>query len=216
MDATSTPSIRVSQHHRYPSPETERRSPPYLSRSPASPMSIPNVSTDAPVPPPLPPPQHPELDDDVGIGHHKGWDWFNKEYVNQHWTDFGKTQSVKPGSNLLGGKKAGPGVEGEDNAHDNEIDPARRGSSISTITAAHQGTESMNETTTVSSDKEEGSSGSKPSSYRCVFMLSLSMQPFIIFHLRRLRKQNQLEANSGHCQHASAVLIGAFVDQFNL
>lgn len=172
MDTTSTPSIRVSQHHRYSSsPESGRRSPPYPSRSPASPMSIPNAPQDPPVPPPLPPPQHPEIDDDAGIGPQKGWDWFNKEYVNQHWTDFSrKDAAVKPGSSLLGGGgKKSTSSEGEDNTHYNDIDPARRGSSISTITPAHGGPDSMNEST-ASSDKEDG--GSKPLNYRCVATIS--------------------------------------------
>ena len=132
-------------------------------------MSISNAARDPPVPPALPPPQHPEIDDDVSIGQHKGWDWFNKEYVNQHWTDFGqRNAAVKPGSSLLGGKKVGLGVEGGEekaNLIDNEIDPARRGSSISTVTPAHGGYDSMSDIN-VSSDKEDASS--KPLNYRCV------------------------------------------------
>jgi len=166
MEATPTPSICVSQHNRFSSPQPDRRSPPYSLRSPASPMPIRSTSRDPP--PALPPPQHPDIDDDVSIGSHKGWDWFNKEYVNQHWTDFGKAGGVKPGSSLLGGKRPGSGsagAEGEENArsNDNEIDPERRGSSMSTITPGAP--EFMYETTG-SSDREDG--GSKPSNYRCV------------------------------------------------
>lgn len=169
MDTTSTPSIRVSHHHRYLNPEAERHSPPRPSRSPASPMSIPNAPQDPSVPPPLPPPQHPDIDDDGGIGQQKGWDWFNKEYVNQHWTDFGKNNNaaVKPTTSLLGGgKKTGSNAEVEEDMNDNEIDPARRGSSISTITpAAHGSSDSMNESA-VFADQED--KNSRPLNHRCV------------------------------------------------
>lgn len=175
MDESSTPSIYVSQHHRFPNPDQSRLSPPYPSHSPASPMAIPNSTREPQVPPPLPPPKHIDPDDlSPAEGQQKEWQLFNKDYVNQHWTDFGRAGSVKPGSSLLGGKRStSSGPDGEEDAHI-EIDPARRGSSISTIIPAQRDSEATDAMTPSSTEKEDGSSRS--SNYRYV------LEVVCIFH----------------------------------
>ncbi|CAD0089157.1 unnamed protein product [Aureobasidium vineae] len=69
----------------------------------------------------------------------KEWIFFNKEYVDQHWTDFGKAATVRPGSSLLGGNKS----QEDGHAQHHEGDASRRGSSMSTITAPHRNSEAM-------------------------------------------------------------------------
>ncbi|KAK5116656.1 hypothetical protein LTR62_007330 [Meristemomyces frigidus] len=87
--SSSTPSIRISQHQRYPSPT------PYSSSlAAASPMAIPRAHD--PVPPPLPPPSHIP---DIQYGHDPGWKWGNDPSTS----DFGQPASIKAGSSLLGG-----------------------------------------------------------------------------------------------------------------
>lgn len=165
MNESSTPSIYVSQHHRFPNSAASPLSPQYPPHSPASPMAIPNSTQDTQVPPPLPPPQHfdPEEFSSAG-GQQKEWQLFNKDYVNQHWTDFSKAGLVKPGSSLLGGKRSSSGPDGEEDAQ-NEIDPARRGSSISTVTPAHRESEAMDAMASSSSEKDDGSSRSSNHRY---------------------------------------------------
>ena len=122
--SSSTPSIRISQHQRYPSPPT------YPSFSAASPMAIPRAQE--PVPPPLPPPSYiPE----ISAGQDPGWQWGN----DPTGSDFGRPSSVRPGSSLLGGASRGfrpPDKERDIYAHYQGSD-ARRGSSISTVTLGH-------------------------------------------------------------------------------
>ena len=51
-------------------------------------MSIPHPAQDSPsVPPPLPPPTH-LYEDLTPQAQQKEWNFFNKEYLDQHWTDF--------------------------------------------------------------------------------------------------------------------------------
>ncbi|KAI4728083.1 hypothetical protein E4T49_04245 [Aureobasidium sp. EXF-10728] len=139
-----TPSIRIHSHshdHSYRSPPPPSRYSPQRSlHAPASPMSIPHATQDSPsVPPPLPPPTN-LYEDLTPQAQQKEWIFFNKEYVDQHWTDFGKAATHRPGSSLLGGNKS-PG-DGHTKQH-HEADASRRGSSMSTITAPHRNSEAM-------------------------------------------------------------------------
>lgn len=180
MDARGTtpppPSICISHLHRSPSAQAGRNSPPHCLHTPALPMSIPNTPRATPVPPPLPPPQHPDIDDDAHIGQTKGWDWFNRDYISQHFTDFGKASSVKPGSSLLGGKRHGAGAEADEIAQEHEIDPARRGSSISTVTPIHGAPEVMIDTTPPGNKDDLGS---RLLNHRCVSTSSIPTDPFL-------------------------------------
>ncbi|GAB7361523.1 hypothetical protein MBLNU230_g1579t1 [Neophaeotheca triangularis] len=81
----SPPSILVSQHQRYQSPQP-------LPSFTASPVSIRGTQEGAP--PPLPPPRELEL----SAGRDPGWQWGN----DSHGSDFGRLPSVKSGSSLLG------------------------------------------------------------------------------------------------------------------
>ena len=119
----STPSIRISQHQRFHSPDSY---PPF---SAASPMAIPRAQQ--PVPPPLPPPTYiPE----ISAGQDPGWRWGN----DPNGADFGRPASVKPGSSLLGGAMKGTKQGKEhDTATQYPLHEARRGSSISTVTLGH-------------------------------------------------------------------------------
>lgn len=146
----STPSIRISQHSRYPNPPTY---PSFAS----SPMAIPRAQEL--VPPPLPPPSYIP---DISPGHDPGWQWGNDPNV----TDFGRASTVKPGSSLLGGSLHGF-------RHDQERDifaqrvasGARRGSSISTVTVDRD----CDVVDEPMAHSDEDGSGSRPSSnYRCV------------------------------------------------
>ncbi|KAI5239376.1 hypothetical protein E4T43_06799 [Aureobasidium subglaciale] len=142
-----TPSIRVNSHdHRYRSPPSQsrsRHSPQHSLHAPASPMSIPHATQDSPsVPPPLPPPTN-VYDDLTPQAQQKEWMFFNKEYVDQHWTDFGKAATVRPGSSLLGGNKSHAAIEANDHPQHAELDVSRRGSSMSTVTAPHRNSEAM-------------------------------------------------------------------------
>ncbi|OQO02863.1 hypothetical protein B0A48_11146 [Cryoendolithus antarcticus] len=115
---STTPSIRISQHHRYPSP--------YASYS-ASPIPVPMAQE--PVPPPLPPPSN-----IAGLtsGRDPGWQWGN----DPDSLDFGRAAPVQPGSSLLGSgssKSKHLGSMRLDQRNDN-----RRGSSISTVTGTGQ------------------------------------------------------------------------------
>ncbi|CAD0109145.1 unnamed protein product [Aureobasidium uvarum] len=138
-----TPSIRIHSHshdHRYHSPPPlSRHSPQHPLHAPASPMSIPHATQDSPsVPPPLPPPTN-LYEDLTPQAQQKEWIFFNKEYVDQHWTDFGKAATVRPGSSLLGGNKS----QEDGHVQHHEADASRRGSSMSTITAPHRNSEAM-------------------------------------------------------------------------
>lgn len=117
----STPSIRISQHHRFPSPPAH----PSLSAT-ATPMAIPRARD--PVPPPLPPPTYiPE----ISAGQDPGWQWGN----DPNGADFGRPASVKPGSSLLGrAANSSRGSKEHENTAPRPRDEGRRGSSISTIT----------------------------------------------------------------------------------
>ncbi|KAH8730130.1 hypothetical protein GQ44DRAFT_479904 [Phaeosphaeriaceae sp. PMI808] len=76
--ASSTPSIRVYESHRYSLPHHHRPDHP----SPAVAMAIPSARTHAP--PPLPPPRHIEA---LRSGQDAGWHWgnmINKDNGNHH------------------------------------------------------------------------------------------------------------------------------------
>lgn len=159
-----TPSIRIHSHchdPRYRSPPSNsRHSPQQPLHAPASPMSIPHAAQDSPsVPPPLPPPTH-LFEDLTPQAQQKEWNFFNKEYLDQHWTDFGKAATVRPGSSLLGGNKALPHDQGGEHSQHHEADTSRRGSSMSTVTASHRNSEAMIDPC----DSDEA----KLSGYRCV------------------------------------------------
>lgn len=168
MKGSSTPTIRVSQYHRCATSGSSplQDSPPYPSHSPASPMSIPNAARDPQVPPPLPPPRHVDYEDLNSPGQQKQWQqFFNKDYVNQHYTDFGREASVKPGSSLLGGEGRSKIQESDNNehAHSGIIDPAQRESSLSRTTPTPQrGLEGMSIITSLG-EKEDASS--RPSNH---------------------------------------------------
>ena len=165
-----TPSIRIHSHchdHRYRSPPSHsRQSPQQPLHAPASPMSIPHSAQDSPsVPPPLPPPTH-LYEDLTPQAQQKEWNFFNKEYLDQHWTDFGKAATVRPGSSLLGGNKAQPRDQSGDPSQQHEADASRRGSSMSTVTVPHRNSEAMIDPC----DSDEA----KLSGYRCVVLPSSS------------------------------------------
>lgn len=117
--SSSTPSIRISQHHRFP------HSPTYPSSLASPPMGIPRAQDS--VPPPLPPPSYIP---DLSPGHDPGWQWGN----DPNSSDFGRASSVKPGSSLLGGGFQGFRQEQERDIFAQRAAAARRGSSISTVT----------------------------------------------------------------------------------
>ncbi|KAG9918954.1 hypothetical protein KCV05_g10850, partial [Aureobasidium melanogenum] len=107
-------------------------------------MSIPHAAQDSPsVPPPLPPPAN-LYEDLTPQAQQKEWFFFNKEYVDQHWTDFGKAATVRPGSSLLGGNKSHTADQGDGHSQHHEADASRRGSSMSTIAPpSHRNSEAM-------------------------------------------------------------------------
>ncbi|KAG9951624.1 hypothetical protein KCU85_g2612, partial [Aureobasidium melanogenum] len=106
-------------------------------------MSIPHAAQDSPsVPPPLPPPAN-LYEDLTPQAQQKEWIFFNKEYVDQHWTDFGKAATVRPGSSLLGGNKSHTPDQGDSHSQHHEADASRRGSSMSTIAPPHRNSEAM-------------------------------------------------------------------------
>lgn len=155
----STPSIRISQYQRYQSPPTY----PSFSTS-ASPMAIPRAQE--PVPPPLPPPTYiPE----ISAGQDPGWQWGNDPNAS----DFGRPASIKPGSSLLGGSFRSPRQEKE-HAHTvhHDYDGARRGSSISTITAVGKDHDMADDS--LAHSDEDGSASRRASNYRCVSLPSSS------------------------------------------
>jgi hypothetical protein len=163
-----TPSIRVHSHshchdnHYRSPPSHSRHSPQQSLHAPASPMSIPHAAQDSPsVPPPLPPPTH-LYEDLTPQAQQKEWNFFNKEYLDQHWTDFGKAATVRPGSSLLGGNRSHPGQQGGEHPQHHEVDASRRGSSMSTVTVPHRNSEAMIDPC----DSEEA----KSSGYRCVIL----------------------------------------------
>ncbi|KAF2035447.1 hypothetical protein EK21DRAFT_96687 [Setomelanomma holmii] len=96
--ASSTPSIRVYESHRYSLPHHHRPAPP----SPAVAMAIPRAREE--VPPPLPPPRHIE---DLRAGQDPGWQWGNTNSPID--TGFGgnRLATVKPGSSLYGASASG-------------------------------------------------------------------------------------------------------------
>lgn len=110
----------------------------------------------------MPPPTH-IYEDLTPQAQQKEWIFFNKDYVDQHWTDFGKAATVRPGSSLLGGKKSHPGSDVDEHIQ-NEIDAVRRGSSLTTVTVPHRNSEAMVDPC----DKDDAS---KLSGYRCVILL---------------------------------------------
>ncbi|EMC97570.1 hypothetical protein BAUCODRAFT_122004 [Baudoinia panamericana UAMH 10762] len=121
---TSTPAIRISQHRQYSSPPSYCSA---LGSASACPMGIPGAQEH--VPPPLPPPSYIP---DIASGHDPGWQWGN----NPDDSDFGRPAVVKPGSSLLG---EGMGLYRQEREKDGSVTAtggqARRGSSISTVTA---------------------------------------------------------------------------------
>jgi hypothetical protein len=126
-------------------------------------MSIPHAAQDSPsVPPPLPPPAN-LYEDLTPQAQQKEWIFFNKEYVDQHWTDFGKAATVRPGSSLLGGNKSHTADQGDAHSQHHEADASRRGSSMSTIAPpSHRNSEAMIDPC----DNDD----SKLSGYRCVVL----------------------------------------------
>lgn len=117
---SSTPSIRISQHHR------RAHSPPEPPPAAAAlPMAIPHARES--VPPPLPPPSFlPELSTAD-----TGWIWGN----DPNRSDFGRPATVKPGSSLLGGgTECAPTDVAPEAPPQDAVSEGRRGSSISTIT----------------------------------------------------------------------------------
>jgi hypothetical protein len=160
-----TPSIRIHSHcldNRCQSPPSHsRHSPQHSLHAPASPMSIPHAAQDSPsVPPPLPPPTH-LYEDLTPQAQQKEWNFFNKEYLDQHWTDFGKPATVRPGSSLLGGNKSHSADHGGEHSQHHEPDASRRGSSMSTVTVPHRNSEAMIDPC----DSDEAKPG-----YRCVIL----------------------------------------------
>lgn len=153
-----TPSITISQHHRFASPP---RCPPFAAsahHASAGPMAIPRAQEA--VPPPLPPPNYiPEITQ----GHDPGWQWGN----DPNGADFGRPASVKPGSSLLGGAMMRSCRQEKEQDHFpyQSVDDARRGSSISTVTVArdYETPEGM-----LGPNEEDGSLSRPPSSYRYV------------------------------------------------
>lgn len=114
-----TPTIRISSRYSPPDPPVS---------SSASPMSIPRAREVAP--PPLPPPMYlPE----ISAGSDPGWQWGN----DPNGSDFGRPASIKPGSSLLGSFEKRMQKE-HDNMSHYSFNEARRGSSLSTITAGRE------------------------------------------------------------------------------
>lgn len=174
--STATPSVLVSHSQLQAGTASEHRSTRTILPEPASSMSNPSPSRDPSAPSQLLPPQHSDIDTEHSPSHHKPWDWFNKEYLNQHYKEIGGHGSVKPGSSMLGGKKSSPGatvIESVDHIDDQEIDPVRRessihvrrGSSMSTIGATRTISEHT-PTSTQISDKDDVDA--KLSNYRSV------------------------------------------------
>lgn len=134
MDFSLPPSIRVSQYPRQtsrsPTPRSSARTY-YAHPSPSIPMSIPSRGRDnSPAPPPLPPPRDIP---DLGLAHEPtaaGWQWTN----NPHWQGFA---SGTPGAEQEVARRRRSEQELENTQQ--EIDPARRPSSIVTVTPAAQG-----------------------------------------------------------------------------
>jgi hypothetical protein len=153
--SSSTPSIRISQPQRYPSPPAF----PHFPSVGASPMAIPRAQD--PVPPPLPPPSYIP---DLSAGHDPGWQWGNDPTSS----DFGRAASVRPGSSLLGGAAHSFSLrrEKEQEACAYSVDDARRGSSVSTITMGRE--HDMTDDGLSHSD-EDRSSSRRASNYRCVY-----------------------------------------------
>ncbi|KAK1816465.1 hypothetical protein LTR12_009147 [Friedmanniomyces endolithicus] len=147
--SSSTPSIRISQHHRYLSSSTDI--PSFAS----PPMAIPRAQD--PAPPPLPPPSYIP---DLSAGHDPGWQWGN----DPNGSDFGRAASVKPGSSLLGDGLHGFRQEQERSIYaQRTAAEARRGSSISTVTIDRD--YDMVEDHTAHSD-EDGGGCRRSSNYR--------------------------------------------------
>lgn len=118
----STPSIRISADPRRSSPTGYTPFPPSVA-----PMAIPRAREIPP--PPLPPPTYIP---DILPGQDPGWAWGN----DPNGVDFGRPASVKAGSSLLGsGPKVMRSLKEQDSAMHYRFNDARRGSSISTITA---------------------------------------------------------------------------------
>lgn len=91
--ASSTPSIRVYESHRYSLPHHHRPSHP----SPAVAMAIPRAREE--VPPPLPPPRHIE---DLRAGQDSGWQWGNTNSPKDTGFSGSRLAIVRPGSSLYG------------------------------------------------------------------------------------------------------------------
>ena len=146
---TSTPSILVSQHHRYHSPLA------YAPCSATPPMAVPRVQE--PVPPPLPPPSHIQ---ELTPSHDPGWQWGN----DPAGSDFGRAASVKPGSSLLGSTTTGIRPEGQKrDIYTLHIgNSARSGSSLSTVTLFREND------MTDGDDDDDGSVVRRTSNYKYV------------------------------------------------
>ncbi|OAL48794.1 hypothetical protein IQ07DRAFT_86838 [Pyrenochaeta sp. DS3sAY3a] len=102
--ASSTPSIRVYETHRYSLPHHRRPSiPGSSSASSAVAMAIPRAR-EQDVPPPLPPPRHLG---DLRRGQDPGWQWGNQNSPRD--TGFGGNPraTVRPGSSLYGSSVSG-------------------------------------------------------------------------------------------------------------
>ncbi|KAK4610238.1 hypothetical protein CLAFUW4_14036 [Fulvia fulva] len=147
---SGTPSIRISQHQRVASPS---RYPPYPIPS-LGPMAIPRAQEA--VPPPLPPPNYIP---DIAAGHDPGWQWGN----DPNGSDFGRPASVRPGSSLLGGGFMKGFRQEKEHGYPSypSVADARRGSSISTVTAMRDTQDNIESASTPSDD---GCSLSRPSS----------------------------------------------------
>lgn len=101
-------------------------------------MSIPYTARSPSPPPPLPPPRNIE---ELGLTHGPSpvWSW----PANPNWTGFGKSHGVRSGSSLLAGTQS---TEESTEDSTNPGDTARRGSSISTVTAVQRTSSSGSET----------------------------------------------------------------------
>lgn len=97
--ASSTPSIRVYESHRYPLPHHRRPSIP----SSAVAMAIPRAREE--VPPPLPPPRHIE---DLRNGQDPGWQWGNPNSPRENGFGGNRIAAVRPGSSLYGASASQP------------------------------------------------------------------------------------------------------------
>ena len=126
MDAPSTPVICISHHARCTSPS--QRSPRHPSYSPSStrPMSIPRKNHDQAPPPPLPPPRNIEELGIIGGIQELGW-----SFNNTNWQGF---DSARPATTSRRKSSASPDQDGK--VERPGLDPTRRGSSTTTITAS--------------------------------------------------------------------------------